>query len=111
MVTAFLAAVSCNRKYEEHYDRLSISHRVINMSNVQDTVFKVWVYYSGSWNARVQEDCDWLRLKNASGNGKSIVEVEIDGAGNRLIDRTGLIHFNASGQEESLLNVRQRIKE
>lgn len=105
MLTAVLMFTACSGKYEEHYDSLKVSHRVINVSNEQVTDIQVIVYYSGKWEGYVQEDCDWLKLKNPKGEGVTIVHVEV--APKNGTDRTGTLHFTGGGHEE-IINIRQK---
>lgn len=105
MMAALLLFTACSGKYEEHYDSLKVSHRVINLSNDEPTEIQVIVYYSGKWEGYVQEDCDWLKLKNPSGEGVTIVHVEV--AAKNGTDRTGTLHFRA-GDDEQIINIRQK---
>ena len=111
MLTAavLMGFTACSGKYEENYPYLRVSHRVMNVDNPADSVYHVWVYYSGKWNAHVQEDCDWMSIQNPEGKGKTLVGIKVAGTDGKSVDRTGLIHFNADGQEECIINIRQRV--
>ena len=111
MLTAavLMGFTACSGKYEENYPYLRVSHRVMNVDNPADSVYHVWVYYSGKWNAHVQEDCDWMSIQNPEGNGKTLVGIKVAGTYGKSVDRTGLLHFNADGQEECIINIRQRV--
>ena len=104
-----LGFTACSGKYEENYPQLRVSHSVLNVDNAADNVYYVWVYYSGKWNAHVQEGCDWMSIQNPQGKGKTLVGVKVTGAGGQNVDRTGLLHFNADGQEECIINIRQKV--
>ena len=111
MLTAavLMGFTACSGKYEENYPYLRVSHRVMNVDNPADSVYHVWVYYSGKWNAYVQEDCDWMSIQNPEGKGKTLVGIKVAGTDGQSVDRTGLLHFNADGQEECIINIRQRV--
>lgn len=111
MLTAavLMGFTACSGKYEENYPYLRVSHRVMNVDNPADSVYHVWVYYSGKWNAHVQEDCDWMSIQNPEGKGKTLVGIKVAGTYGKSVDRTGLLHFNADGQEECIINIRQRV--
>ena len=111
MLTAavLMGFTACSGKYEENYPYLRVSHRVMNVDNPADRVYHVGVYYSGKWNAHVQEDCDWMSIPTPEGKGKTLVGIKVAGTDGKSVDRTGLLHFNADGQEECIINIRQRV--
>lgn len=100
-----LCAASCTRKYEEHHDTLAVSHSLMKVTNDEDMVIQMWVYYSGSWEGHVAEDCDWLRLQNPSGTGTGIVLFDV--AARTGTPRNTFVRFTAEGQEEVLINIMQ----
>ena len=90
-----LCAASCTRKYEEHHDTLAVSHSLMKVTNDEDMVIQMWVYYSGSWEGHVAEDCDWLRLQNPSGTGTGIVLFDV--AARTGTPRNTFVRFTAEG--------------
>ena len=50
-----------------------------------------------------------MSIQNPQGKGKSLVGVKVTRAGEQSVDRTGLLHFNADGQQECIINIRQKV--
>ena len=97
--------ISCTQKYEEHHDTLAVSHSLMNVKNDVEIEVQMWVYYSGEWEVSVEEDCDWISLKNPRGKGTSLIHVNI--APRTGVERSALLRVSAAGQEDVLINIKQ----
>jgi len=63
-----LAAVGCARAYQDRYDSLRVDRTLLKLPSEEGTI-PIMVYYSGSWQASLDETCDWASLDAASGTG------------------------------------------
>lgn len=98
-------AASCTNRYEEHHEKLAVSHSLMKVTNDEDMVIQIWVYYSGKWEGHVSDDCDWLSLQNPEGTGTGIVHVNVKAKTGT--PRNTFVRFTAEGQDEVLINFMQ----
>ena len=104
-IALMFCVASCTHKYEERHDTLAVSHSLMNVKNDVDTQVQMWVYYSGEWEVRLPEDCDWLSLKNPRGKGTSIIHLEV--AARTGVERSAMLRVTAAGQKEVVINIKQ----
>ena len=63
-----LAAVSCTEKYRDEYKHLRVDRTYLKLESEGGEI-PIMVYYSGSWNVAIDEDCNWASLDRTSGKG------------------------------------------
>lgn len=71
-----LCCGGCTKKYVKHWD-LEVDSTAYTLSYT-DGSFPLFVWCSGSWQARFENDEDWIRIQQGTdaGRGNGIVRIE-----------------------------------
>lgn len=69
-----LVTGGCSRAYKDTYDHLRVDRVLLKLQAEEGTI-PIMVYYSGSWQAALDETCDWASLDMSSGTGITAIHL------------------------------------
>ncbi len=75
ILCALMFAASCQTAYRDEYPHLRVDRTYLKIPSDAGSI-AIMVYYSGSWTAALDEECDWASLDRRSGSGISAIHLE-----------------------------------
>lgn len=72
-----LCAAACNKPYKDEYGSLRVDRTFLLLGSSSDTI-PIMVYYSGKWEAVLDESCEWAEVWPGSGKGIAVIHLAYD---------------------------------